>query len=143
MWSYSLLPLAAGEVTVFYRPVLAVTSQWTPSSGSNNAALVNETIVSDTDYVFAVINNRVDEYTLNVIPQPPVNTNVILRARIRTSGVVAVKVALYSGATLVQESSNLTSPSNFTTVDFTISYATWSAASINWANLRIRITSVV
>jgi hypothetical protein len=143
MWSYSLSILTPQDILVYYVPTESITSQWTPSSGTSNFSLVNEVEPDDNTYVFALLNNKVDEYYLPPILQPPANTNLVFKARIKTISTMAVKVGLYSGSTLIQESDSLTSTDSFQTLSIVIPYATWSTSFINWGNVRIRITSIV
>jgi hypothetical protein len=144
MWSYSLSALAPAAVKVYYRAVGDITKQWTPSSGTDNFALVNEVTANDTNYVYATANAKIDEYLLEPIQQPPANTDLIIKIRLKTNNAISVKIAVYTGTTLIQESTALTSSEeSYQTTNVTVPYTTWSTSSINWGNLRLRITSIL
>jgi hypothetical protein len=109
---------------------------WTPSSGGDLYAMIDESTYSDTDYIYTQTPNADAEVALTSMSDPGVSYGHVARYRARAENGGQVKVGVYEGAVLVQE----------WTDTLTADFATFEHAVTNevtdYAALRLRFTAL-
>jgi len=130
------LPIAISVTYSFARPTSDITTGWTPSTGSNHYALIDEATADDADYVYATAASQTDEVQLGALTAPTGDVQIRYRVQnIAASG--RVTVSMYEGATLVKADTQRTADGTYTMVVTSTDYA----AVGNWSNIRLRFVS--
>jgi hypothetical protein len=126
----------------YSRPSSDITTQWTPSSGTQHYSLINETTYNDANYIYATAAAQTDEVGLQAMSAPQAGTSVLVNYRVQ--GIVgsgSVTASLYCGATLVKtdttRTADNTSPPYYT---MTVTPAEWASVT-NWSDMRLRFVS--
>jgi hypothetical protein len=127
------------EVSVTYsfaRPTSDITTNWTPSTGTDHYALIDEATASDADYIYATAVSQTDEVKLGALTAPTGDVQI----RYRVQGVAAsgrVTVSMYQGATLVKADTQRTADGNYTMTVTSTDYA----GVTDWSDIRLRFVS--
>jgi len=138
----SVWPDAGGEFATedqFLRPDADISAgSWTPSTGTDLFAVVNETTADDSDYMLIAGNQSgVVELGLpTAIPLSGGTRRIIWRMQKDAAGGNArnVTVSLYDGSTLIQTDTTRTVPDSWTEYTFTV-----ANTISNWDDLRIQM----
>lgn len=128
-------------VTYTYsRPASDITTQWTPSTGTDHYALIDETTANDADYIYATGPGQVDEVKLASMTAPQAGTDLLINYRVQgIVGSASVTVSLRQGAggTLIATDTAKSADGNYT---LTVASGTWASVS-DWTDLRLRFVS--
>ena len=140
---YAFISVGSPVTYTYSRPSSDVTTQWTPSSGTQHYSLINETTYNDANYIYATAAAQTDEVGLQAMTIPQAGTSVLVNYRVQgITGSGSVTVSLYSGATLVKtdttRTADNTSPAYYT---MTVTSAEWGAVAVNWSDMRLRFVS--
>lgn len=126
-------------VTYTYaRPTSDITTQWTPSTGTDHYALIDETVASDADYIYATAAGQTDEVKLALMTAPQAGTD--LKVNYRVQGIVgsaSVTLSLVCNATVIATDTARTGNGDYT---LTVASGTWASVS-DWTNMRLRFVS--
>lgn len=136
----------AGYVSVqvldarYGRPNLDLSAgSWTPSTGGDLYAMVDESTASDTDYI-SVTGASTCSLALNGVVDPVSSSGHVIRYRAKNSGAGSLTVTLKQGATTIATSTNNSLTASYADYSFTLSGA--EADSItDYTNLKIELTS--
>ena len=128
------------SVTYTYaRPTSDITTQWTPSTGTDHFALIDETTANDADYIYATAAGQTDEVKLASMTAPQAGTD--LKVNYRVQGIVgsaSVTLSLVCGTTVIATDTARTFNGDYT---LNVPSATWSPAVTDWTNMRLRFVS--
>lgn len=114
---------------------------WSPSSGVDLYAMLDEADPSDSDYILTLTLGDECTVALQVGSDPFVSTGHVVRYRLRGDGSSGITVALLQGASLIASWTHDPAPSTFTTFEQTLSGG--EADSItDYTALRLRFTEV-
>jgi hypothetical protein len=131
------------EVTVTYtyaRPTSDITTQWSPSTGTAHYALIDETVASDADYIFATAGGQTDEVKLAAMTAPKSGTSVDVQYRVTSiSGGGKVTLSLVCGTTVIATDAIRQADGDYT---LTVAPATWAAVT-DWSDMRLRFVSSI
>jgi hypothetical protein len=138
--AYSVAFLVAIKETsaTYARPASDITKQWTPSSGTDHFAMIDEVTASDADYISATAAGQTTEVKLQAMTQPQAGTSVAIGYRVQgiTSG-AGVTVSMVQGTTVIATDTNRTSNGDYT---LTVAPATWASVT-DWTDIRLRFVS--
>jgi len=127
------------SVTYSYaRPASDITTQWTPSTGTDHFALIDETTASDADYIYATAAGQTDEVKLASMTAPQAGTD--LKVNYRVQGIVgsaSVTLSLVCNTTVIATDTARTANGDYT---LTVASGTWASVS-DWTNMRLRFVS--
>lgn len=127
-------------VYTYTRPTSDITTQWTPSSGSDHFALIDEPLesLSDADYIYATAAAQTDEIQFGTLQTPVAATNIEVNYRVQgiASG-ATVTLSVYEGATLRKTDTTRTANGDYTC---TITPSDYASVTFPWA-LRGRFVS--
>jgi hypothetical protein len=127
------------EVSATYaRPSSDITKQWTPSSGTDHFAMIDEVTASDADYISATAAGQTTEVKLAAMTQPQAGTSVAIGYRVQgiTSG-AGVTVSMVQGTTVIATDTNRTANGDYT---LTVASGTWASVT-DWTDIRLRFVS--
>ena len=114
---------------------------WSPSSGVDLYAMLDEADPSDSDYILTSTLGDECIVALQAGSDPFVSTGHVVRYRLRGDGSSGITVALLQGASLIASWTHDPAPSTFTTFEQTLSGG--EADSItDYTALRLRFTEV-
>ena len=132
-WEY------AATVTYTYaRPTSDITTQWTPSTGTDHYALIDEPTASDADYIYATAAGQTDEVRLASMTAPKAGTDVLVSYRVtNVVGSSKVTVSLICNAAVIATDVTRNGPGDYT---LTVPATTWSTVA-DWSNMRLRFVS--
>jgi hypothetical protein len=129
-------------VTYTYaRPASDITTQWTPSTGTDHFALIDETTANDADYIYATAAGQTDEVRLASMSAPQAGTDLLINykvAGIVGSASVTMSLRQGSGGTLIATD---TAKNIDNTYQLVVPAATWSTTVTDWTDLRLRFVS--
>jgi len=127
------------EVSATYaRPTSDITKQWTPSTGTDHFALIDEVTASDADYIGATAAGQTTEVKLQAMTAPQAGTSVAINYRVQgITGAAGVTVSMVQGTTVIATDTNRTSNGNYT---LTVAPATWASVT-DWTDIRLRFVS--
>lgn len=130
---------APSLVTYTYsRPASDITTQWTTSTGAAHYALIDETVASDADYIYATAAGQTDEVKLASMTAPQAGTSLAVNYRVQgIAGGASVTVALVCNTTVIATDTARTANGNYT---LTVPAATWASVT-DWTNMRLRFVS--
>jgi hypothetical protein len=124
----------------YARPTSDITTQWTPSTGTAHYALIDETVASDADYIFATAGGQTDEVKLAAMTAPKSGTSVDVQYRVQgVSGGGKVTLSLVCGTTVIATDAIRGADGDYT---LTVAPATWAAVT-DWSNMRLRFVSSI
>lgn len=129
------------SVTYTYsRPSSDITTQWTPSTGTDHYALIDETTADDTDYLLATGPGQTDEVKLASMTPPQVGTNLTINYKVTgVDGGATVTVSLRQGSAGTLIKTDTTRNANGTYA-LAVAPADWAAVT-DWSDLRLRFVS--
>lgn len=129
----------AATVTIqTLRPVSDVSSgTWTPSTGVDLYAMVDEAVADDADYDTTSASSSMT-LALGVGTDPNSSSGHIVRYRIKGTGILTV--TLMQGATIIATWTHSPAPSSFTTYEQTLAGAEADAIT-DYADLRLKFTA--
>jgi hypothetical protein len=135
------LTLEGNTVTYTYaRPTSDITTQWTPSTGTDHYALIDETTANDADYIYATAAGQTDEVRLASMSAPQAGTDLLINykvAGIVGSASVTMSLRQGSGGTLIATD---TAKNIDNTYQLVVPAATWASVT-DWTDLRLRFVS--
>jgi hypothetical protein len=118
------------------RPASDVTTQWTPSTGSDHYALIDEATASDADYIYATAAAQTDEVKLATLTAP--TGNLVINYRVAgVTDAATVVVSLLEGATLIKADTERTADGDYA---MTVTGAEYAAVT-DWSDIRLRFVS--
>ena len=125
-------------VYTYARPASDITKQWTPSSGTDHFAMIDEVTASDADYISATAAGQTTEVKLAAMTQPQAGTSVAIGYRVQgiTSG-AGVTVSMVQGTTVIATDTNRTANGDYV---LTVAPATWASVT-DWTDIRLRFVS--
>jgi hypothetical protein len=129
-----------GITYTYARPTSDITTQWTPSTGTDHYALIDETTANDADYIYATAAGQTDEVRLASMSAPQAGTDLIINykvAGIVGSASVTMSLRQGSGGTLIATDTAKTSDNTYQLV---VPAATWASVT-DWTDLRLRFVS--
>jgi hypothetical protein len=97
-------------VTYTYaRPTSDITTQWTPSTGTDHFALIDETTANDSDYIYATAAGQTDEVRLASMAAPTAGTNLTVKYRVQgiTDGGNVTVTLVLGGAVVKTDTTRL------------------------------------
>jgi hypothetical protein len=127
-------------VYTYARPTSDITTQWTPSTGTDHFALIDETTANDADYIYATAAGQTDEVKLASMSAPQAGTDLLINykvAGIVGSASVTMSLRQGSGGTLIATDTAKTSDNTYQLV---VPAATWASVT-DWTDLRLRFVS--
>jgi hypothetical protein len=127
-------------VYTYARPTSDITTQWTPSTGIDHYALIDETTANDADYIYATAAGQTDEVRLASMSAPQAGTDLLINykvAGIVGSASVTMSLRQGSGGTLIATDTAKTSDNTYQLV---VPAATWASVT-DWTDLRLRFVS--
>jgi hypothetical protein len=129
------------SITYTYaRPTSDITTQWTPSTGTDHYALIDETTANDADYIYATAAGQTDEVRLASMSAPQAGTDLLVNykvAGIVGSASVTMSLRQGSGGTLIATD---TAKAIDNTYQLVVPAATWASVT-DWTDLRLRFVS--
>jgi hypothetical protein len=132
---------APSAITYTYaRPTSDITTQWTPSTGIDHYALIDETTANDADYIYATAAGQTDEVRLASMSAPQAGTDLLINYRVAGivgSASVTMSLRQGSGGTLIATDTAKTSDNTYQLV---VPAATWASVT-DWTDLRLRFVS--
>jgi hypothetical protein len=128
-----------GVVAYTYaRPSSDITKQWTPSSGTDHFAMIDEVTASDADYIGATAVGQTTEVKLAAMTQPQAGTSVAIGYRVQgITGAAGVTVSMVQGTTVIATDTNRTANGDYV---LTVAPATWASVT-DWTDIRLRFVS--
>jgi hypothetical protein len=131
------------EVTVTYtyaRPTSDITTQWTPSTGTDHFALIDETTANDSDYIFATAGGQTDEVKLAAMTAPKSGTSVDVQYRVQgVSGGGKVTLSLVCNTTVIATDTIRSADGDYV---LTVAPGTWAQVT-DWSDMRLRFVSSI
>lgn len=126
-------------VTYTYaRPTSDITTQWTPSTGTDHYALIDETTANDSDYIYATAAGQTDEVRLASMAAPQAGTSLLINYRVQgIVGSASVTLSLVCNTTVIATDTARTANGNYT---LTVPSGTWASVA-DWTNMRLRFVS--
>ena len=124
----------------YARPTSDITTQWTPSTGTDHFALIDETTASDADYIIATAAGQTDEVRLASMTAPQAGTDLLINYRVQGivgSATVTMSLRQGSGGTLIATD---TAKNTNNTYQLVVPAATWASVT-DWTDLRLRFVS--
>jgi hypothetical protein len=122
----------------YARPASDITKQWTPSSGTDHFAMIDEVTASDADYISATAAGQTTEVKLAAMTQPQAGTNVAIGYRVQgITGAAGVTVSMVQGTTVIATDTNRTSNGDYV---LTVASGTWASVT-DWTDIRLRFVS--
>lgn len=122
----------------YARPSSDITKQWTPSSGSDHYAMIDEVTASDADYISATAAGQTTEVKLQSMTAPQPGTSVAIGYRVQgVTGSAGVTVSMVQGTTVIATDTTRTANGDYT---LTVSSGTWASVT-DWTDIRLRFVS--
>lgn len=130
---------APSAVTYTYsRPASDITTQWTPSTGFDHYALIDETTANDADYIYATAAGQTDEVKLASMTAPQSGTDLLINYRVQgIVGSATVTLSLVCNTTVHATDTTRTANGDYT---LTVPSGTWASVA-DWTNMRLRFVS--
>lgn len=124
----------------YSRPTSDITTQWTPSTGTDHFALIDETTANDADYISATAAGQTDEVKLAAMTAPQSGTDLLINYKVTGivgSATVTMSLRQGSGGTLIATD---TAKNTNNTYQLVVPAATWASVT-DWTDLRLRFVS--
>jgi hypothetical protein len=130
---------APSAITFTYaRPTSDITTQWTPSTGTDHFALIDETTANDADYIYATAAGQTDEVRLASMSAPQAGTDLLINYRVQgIVGSATVTLSLVCNTTVHATDTTRTANGDYT---LTVPSGTWASVT-DWTDLRLRFVS--
>jgi hypothetical protein len=127
------------SITYTYaRPTSDITTQWTPSAGTDHFALIDETTANDSDYIYATAAGQTDEVRLASMSAPQAGTDLLINYRVQgIVGSATVTLSLVCNTTVIATDTARTANGDYT---LTVASGTWASVA-DWTNMRLRFVS--
>jgi hypothetical protein len=127
------------SVTYTYaRPTSDITTQWSPSTGTDHYALIDETTANDADYIYATAAGQTDEVRLASMSAPQAGTDLLVNYRVQgIVGSASVTLSLVCNTTVHATDTTRTANGDYT---LTVPSGTWASVA-DWTNMRLRFVS--
>ena len=131
--------VAIRESTYTYaRPASDITKQWTPSTGTDHFAMIDEVTASDADYISATAAGQTDEVKLQAMTAPQAGTSVAIGYRVQgITGSAGVTVSMVQGTTVIATDTTRTANGDYV---LTVASGTWASVT-DWTDIRLRFVS--
>jgi len=132
--------LSSGVTYTYARPTSDITTQWSPSTGTDHFALIDETTANDSDYIYATAAGQTDEVRLASMTAPQAGTDLLINYRVQGivgSASVTMSLRQGSGGTLIATDTAKTIDNTYQLV---VPAATWASVT-DWTDLRLRFVS--
>jgi hypothetical protein len=130
----------AGVAYTYARPTSDITTQWSPSTGTAHYALIDETVASDADYIFATAAGQTDEVKLAAMTAPKSGTSVDVQYRVTSiSGGGKVTVSLVCNTTVIATDATRNIDGDYV---LTVAPGTWAQVT-DWSDMRLRFVSSI
>jgi hypothetical protein len=124
----------------YARPASDITTQWSPSTGTDHYALIDEVTASDADYIFATAGGQTDEVKLAAMTAPKSGTSVDVQYRVQgVSGGGKVTLSLVCNTTVIATDTIRSADGDYV---LTVAPATWAAVT-DWSDMRLRFVSSI
>jgi hypothetical protein len=122
----------------YARPASDITKQWTPSTGSDHYAMIDEVTASDADYISATAAGQTTEVKLQAMTAPQAGTSVAIGYRVQgITGTAGVTVSMVQGTTVIATDTTRTANGDYT---LTVASGTWASVT-DWTDIRLRFVS--
>ena len=122
----------------YSRPMSDITKQWTPSSGTDHYAMIDEVTASDADYISATAAGQTTEVKLQAMTAPQAGTSVAIGYRVQgITGSAGVTVSMVQGTTVIATDTTRTANGDYT---LTVASGTWASVT-DWTDIRLRFVS--
>ena len=122
----------------YARPSSDITKQWTPSSGTDHFAMIDEVTASDADYISATAAGQTTEVKLQSMTAPQPGTSVAIGYRVQgISGSAGVTVSMVQGTTVIATDTTRTANGDYV---LTVASGTWASVT-DWTDIRLRFVS--
>jgi hypothetical protein len=127
------------SITYTYaRPTSDITTQWTPSTGTDHYALIDETTANDSDYIYATAAGQTDEVRLASMTAPQAGTDLLINYRVQgIVGSASVTLSLVCNTTVHATDTTRIANGDYT---LTVPSGTWASVA-DWTNMRLRFVS--
>jgi len=127
------------SITYTYaRPTSDITTQWSPSTGTDHYALIDETTANDADYIYATAAGQTDEVRLASMTAPQAGTDLLINYRVQgIVGSASVTLSLVCNTTVHATDTTRTANGDYT---LTVPSGTWASVA-DWTNMRLRFVS--
>ena len=137
---YAFISVGSPITYTYARPTSDITTQWTPSTGTDHYALIDETTANDADYIIATAAGQTDEVRLASMSAPQAGTDLLINYRVQGivgSASVTMSLRQGSGGTLIATDTAKTIDNTYQLV---VPAATWASVT-DWTDLRLRFVS--
>ena len=137
---YAFISVGSPVTYTYARPTSDITTQWTPSTGTDHFALIDETTANDADYISATAAGQTDEVKLAAMTAPQSGTDLLINYKVTGivgSATVTMSLRQGSGGTLIATD---TAKSIDNTYQLVVPAATWASVT-DWTDLRLRFVS--
>ena len=137
---YAFISIGSPVTYTYARPTSDITTQWTPSTGTDHFALIDETTANDADYIIATAAGQTDEVRLASMTAPQAGTDLLINYRVQGivgSATVTMSLRQGSGGTLIATD---TAKNTDNTYQLVVPAATWASVT-DWTDLRLRFVS--
>jgi hypothetical protein len=128
----------SGITYTYARPTSDITTQWSPSTGIDHYALIDETTASDADYIYATAAGQTDEVKLASMSAPQAGTD--LKVNYRVQGITDggnVTVTLVLGGAVVK-----TDTTRLVDGDYSMDVTPTDYAGVtDWTDVALRFVS--
>jgi hypothetical protein len=122
----------------YARPTSDITTQWTPSTGTDHFALIDETVANDADYIYATAAGQTDEVRLASMSAPQAGTDLLVNYRVQgIVGSATVTLSLVCNTTVHATDTTRIADGDYT---LTVASGTWASVA-DWTNMRLRFVS--
>jgi len=130
---------APSAITYTYaRPASDITTQWSPSTGTDHYALIDETTANDSDYIYATAAGQTDEVRLASMSAPQAGTSLLINYRVQgVVGSASVTLSLVCNTTVIATDTARTANGDYT---LTVASGAWASVA-DWTNMRLRFVS--
>jgi hypothetical protein len=128
----------ASVTYIYARPTSDITTQWTPSTGTDHYALIDETTANDSDYIYATAAGQTDEVRLASMSAPQAGTDLLINYRVQgIVGSASVTLSLVCNTTVHATDTTRIADGDYT---LTVPSGTWASVA-DWTNMRLRFVS--
>jgi hypothetical protein len=122
----------------YARPSSDITTQWTPSAGTDHYALIDESTANDSDYIYATAAGQTDEVKLASMSAPQAGTSLLINYRVQgIVGGASVTLSLVCNTTVIATDTARTANGDYT---LTVASGIWASVT-DWTNMRLRFVS--
>ena len=135
---YAFISVGSPVTYTYARPTSDITTQWTPSAGTDHYALIDEPTASDADYIYATAAGQTDEVRLASMTAPKAGTDLLINYRVQgIVGSATVTLSLVCNTTVHATDTTRIANGDYT---LTVPSGTWASVA-DWTNMRLRFVS--